>query len=659
MPLPSSPDSPLPNIAELVDQELKQCLEHAAEGLHWVGPDGVILWANHTELALLGFTRDEYVGHHIAEFHVDRPVIDDIMARLTRGETLLNYEARLRHKDGSVRFVQINSNVLWRDGQFVHTRCFTRDITEQRLVDELALRLADIVEHSDDAIISQDLDGIITSWNPAAERIYGYTAHEAIGQPIRLIIPPEREHEEADVVRRVRIGERLPPFDTIRRRKDGARIEVALTISPIRDRDGRIVGASKMAREISARKRLEARDRFLVDLDETLRPLTDLDDLASTVVTAVGRHLAVSRCTYASVDDDEDTCVVIGSYTHGAEKVAGRYLLRQFGEECRRLMRSGKPFVLQDSERDGGLSAAERLSYAAIESRAVICVPILKDDRLVAAMAVYGRLPRGWQPDEVELVQRVASRCWESLERARVTQGMRESEHQFRALANSIANLAWMARPDGWIYWFNDQWYTYTGTTPEDMEGWGWERVHDPELLPMVKERWQHSIATGTPFEMVFPLRGADGTFRRFLTRVNPVRDSKGDVVHWFGTNTDVENERRATEVNAVLREREQRARQEAELQKRLLHSLFMQAPTLIAVLRGPEHVVELANPPVCQVWGRPESELVNRPLFEVMPELRDQVFRSLLDRVYKTGIPYVGKETPARLERPGGARRT
>jgi PAS domain S-box-containing protein len=185
--------------------------------------------------------------------------------------------------------------------------------------------------------------------------------------------------------------------------------------------------------------------------------------------------------------------------------------------------------------------------------RAVICVPILKQGRFVAAMAVHSAAPRTWERDEVELVQRVAGRCWESIERARVTRELRESEHRFRALANSIANLAWMARPDGWIYWYNDQWYAYTGTTPADMEGWGWERVHDPAVLPAVKQQWQHSIESGTPFEMVFPLRGADGRFRRFLTRVNPVRDSRGHVVQWFGTNTDVENERRATEANAEL----------------------------------------------------------------------------------------------------------
>ena len=257
---PEPPDVPLSQeqtIAEQVDRELKACLDDAAEGLHWVGPDGTILWANHTELNLLGYSPEEYIGHHIAEFHVDQPVIEDILLRLTRGETLRNYEARLRRKDGSIRHVLINSNVLWRDDQFLHTRCFTRDITERRAIAELKERLADIVEHSEDAIISQDLDGLITSWNPAAERIYGYAAEEAKGQSIRLIIPPDREHEEANVVRRVRAGERVPPFDTVRLRKDGSPIDVALTVSPIRDRDRQVVGASKIARDISEQKRIE------------------------------------------------------------------------------------------------------------------------------------------------------------------------------------------------------------------------------------------------------------------------------------------------------------------------------------------------------------------------------------------------------------------
>ena len=97
-----------------------------------------------------------------------------------------------------------------------------------------------------------------------------------------------------------------------------------------------------------------------------------------------------------------------------------------------------------------------------------------------------------------------------------------------------------MAYPDGHIFWYNQRWFSYTGTTPEEMEGWGWQSVHDPDVLPHVLENWRGSIETGEPFEMIFPIRAADGTFRPFLTRIEPVKDAYGNVVRWFGTNTDI-----------------------------------------------------------------------------------------------------------------------
>ncbi len=125
-------------------------------------------------------------------------------------------------------------------------------------------------------------------------------------------------------------------------------------------------------------------------------------------------------------------------------------------------------------------------------------------------------------------------------ERKRAEIALRESEEQFRTLADSIPNLAWWANADGYITWYNRRWYEYTGTTPEQMEGWGWQGVHDPKVLPKVLERWKASIATGQPFDMEFPLRGADGVFRSFLTRVLPLKDSAGLVLRWFGTNTEI-----------------------------------------------------------------------------------------------------------------------
>jgi PAS domain S-box-containing protein len=147
---------------------------------------------------------------------------------------------------------------------------------------------------------------------------------------------------------------------------------------------------------------------------------------------------------------------------------------------------------------------------------------------------------------------------------------LRESEAKFRTLADNIPTLCWMAGPDGWIFWYNRRWHEYTGTTPAEMAGWGWRSVHDPAVLPAVLERWRGSIRSGEPFEMVFPLKGAGGSFRPFLTRVAPIRDGAGRVVRWFGTNTDV-TERVAAE----------------ERQRLLLQELSHRVKNMLAVVQG------------------------------------------------------------------------
>ena len=123
---------------------------------------------------------------------------------------------------------------------------------------------------------------------------------------------------------------------------------------------------------------------------------------------------------------------------------------------------------------------------------------------------------------------------------------LRQSEEVLRALANTIPQLAWMAQADGAMVWFNERWFDYTGTTPDQVVGWGWQDTCEPSALPAVMERWSASLQSGTPFEMEFPIRGADGKYRWFLTRGNPVRDRDGHVLRWFGTNTDVDQVKRA-----------------------------------------------------------------------------------------------------------------
>jgi PAS domain S-box-containing protein len=239
------------------EQELSDFFENAAVPIHWVGPDGTILRVNQAELDLLGYRRDEYVGRNVAEFHVDQQAIEDILRRLTGGEVLHDYPARLRCKDGTVKDVLIDSSVYFQEGQFIHTRCFTRDVTSQRAAEQATQRLAAIVASSADAIVGKTLEGVVTNWNTAAERIFGYSAAEMVGSSIFRLVPEELHDTERSLLERIRNGEPIEFSETDRIRKDGRRISISLSVSPIRDGLGRVIGASSIKRDITERKQAE------------------------------------------------------------------------------------------------------------------------------------------------------------------------------------------------------------------------------------------------------------------------------------------------------------------------------------------------------------------------------------------------------------------
>jgi len=221
--------------------------------------DGPIEFWNAGAEQLYGFTRDEAVGrssHALLQttFPID---FAELRSQLRNGQSWLG-ELRHIRKDGGEVVVESRMQ-LFGDGTVLEAN---RDITERRKI-EVALReseqrlrwLASIVELSNDAIVSKNLDGIITRWNRAAEYVFGYSTREAIGQPITLVIPEDRQSEERDILTRIRRGERVDHFETIRQHKNGSLIDVSLTISPVKDANGKIVGASKTARDITEQKR--------------------------------------------------------------------------------------------------------------------------------------------------------------------------------------------------------------------------------------------------------------------------------------------------------------------------------------------------------------------------------------------------------------------
>ena len=248
---------------------------------------------------------------------------------------------------------------------------------------------AALVESADDAIVAKNTDGIVIAWNPAAQKLFGWTSDEMVGGSIRRLLPDDRQHEEDHILERIRSGDRVPPFYTKRLHKDGHQLDVQVSVSPVRDASGKIIGASKLARDV------------------------------------------------------------------------GDYL--------------------------------------------------------------------------------------------RAQQAVRESEERFRTLAENISQFAWMAHADGTIFWFNKRWYEFTGlpdTGPLRRES---RRVVHPDYQERVLANYLAAIASGEDYEDTFPMRSKDGEYCWFLSRAKPIRDAGGEIVRWFGTNTDITEAREQAEQIRLL----------------------------------------------------------------------------------------------------------
>ncbi len=263
-------------------------------------------------------------------------------------------------------------------------------------------------------------------------------------------------------------------------------------------------------------------------------------------------------------------------------------------------------------------------------------IPIFRNGKIEDVYWTFSYSPAF---DEDCKIAGVLVTCNETTEKVDTIKKLQESEERFRMMADNIPNLAWMAHADGAIYWYNSKWYEYTGTTPSEMEGWGWQSVHDPEKLPDVLEKWKGSIATGQPFEMIFPLKAANARFGHFLTRVLPMKNQDGIITQWFGTNTDITKQ---LETEQAVRMSEMRFKE-----------MITRAPVGIGVVMGPSFILETANNRLLEILGKTE-DVLNKPVFEGMPDAAGQGFEQLLTGVYTTGKAYVGSEMPVSLLRNG-----
>ncbi len=440
---------------------------------------GNVTFLNPVAEALTGWSQAGASGRPLTEvFHIvnetsRREVENPALRALREGVVvgLANHTVLIAN-DGTERPIDDSAAPIRDEGGGVGGAVLVfRDISERKKAEEAQARLAAIVESSDDAIIGKTLDGVIRYWNAGAGRVFGYTAAEAVGRPITLVIPPERLDEERDIIDRLRRGERINHFETVRVAKGGRRVNISLTVSPIRDAEGHVTGASTVARDVTERKRAEealrageARNRFLLELAAATQPLTDPAEIMAASARLLAEHLGVDRCAYAEVED-ESVYVITGDHARGVPSIVGRWDVGAFGDVHLGMMRAGEPYVVTDVETDPRIAPEHLPAYRATTIRAVVCVPLHKNGRFTAAMAVHDTAPRAWTPGEVEFVTTVTGRCWEALERAAAE----------RALAASRARLDYAVRASGIGFWYCD--------LPFDVLQWD-ERVKAHFWLP-------------------------------------------------------------------------------------------------------------------------------------------------------------------------------
>jgi two-component system CheB/CheR fusion protein len=268
-------------------------LDAALDCIIIMGADGRVLEFNPAAERVFGFSREEAVGKELADLIVPPPMREHhrrgLAHFLKTGEGPVigkRIEISGLRKNGSEILVELAIIALEIDSSPVFT-AYLRDITERKANEEASRHLAAIVQSSDDAIVSKDLNGIITSWNEGAEKLFGFGAEETIGKPITIIIPADRYHEEQQILDRIHSGERVEHFDTVRRRKDGTLLNVSLTVSPIKHTDGRVVGASKIARDISERVRSDRRRLAQYTVASLLAGSWTLDEAAPAILQSI------------------------------------------------------------------------------------------------------------------------------------------------------------------------------------------------------------------------------------------------------------------------------------------------------------------------------------------------------------------------------------
>ncbi|WP_051244581.1 PAS domain-containing protein [Azohydromonas australica] len=360
-----------------------------------------------------------------------------------------------------------------------------------------------------------------------------------------------------------------------------------VTWLPVHGEEGEVAGVLVRVTESTARvhaeqrrlemeailHRSELRQSFLLRLSDKLRPLSDPLAVLAEALRVLGKHLGAMRVLYSEVSPDSTDLTVQSSYTApGACAVTESLQLPESGPSFVDALAAGREVVVDDIALAADLSSGERHACAALGIAALVGMPLVKQGRFVATLSVHHAKPHAWTPNELAMIEEAAERTWAAVEHARAQAALRESEARIRAIANLVPDLLWRSDAQGEVQWYSERWFEYTGQDLLAALGQGWRDVVHPQDLPQTSQNWREASLTGNPYVSEHRLRRHDGEYRWFLTRAEPSRDQGGSVTLWFGSATDIHEQRAARDVlDRRVKERTRELERASELRRQLL----------------------------------------------------------------------------------------
>lgn len=456
------------------------------------------------------------------------------------------------------------------------------DVTERQHLSEVTRKLAAIVQTSEDAIFAKTLEGIITSWNPGAERMYGYSAEEIVGKNVSVLIPPARAGESERLLEQLRRGEHIGNFETERVRKNGSTVPVSLSLAPLLDdRTGQLTAASLIARDITEHKQAaerlrvsEIRFRGLFEashdgvliLDSVSRQIADANPYILDLLGYSRKELLGKELWQIGLLKDEQASHVafrelqqrrliryedLPLQTKSGEKREVEVVANLYEEEGKQVIQCNIRDITERKKAEEALrESEERLRHANTEL----------GQRVAELQTANAEVQESRRAALNVMEDAIQSR--QAMERLNVE--LRESEQRFRQLANAMPHIVWTAQPDGHIDYYNERWYEFSGFARDQFGQSSWQPILHPDDVQRSIDTYFGCVRAGKPYQIEYRFKDRfRGDYRWFMGQALPIRNEQGEIVKWFGTYTDIDDHKRSEEkLETTVAERTEELRQ-------------------------------------------------------------------------------------------------